>query len=360
MPANALEGFSFDVASILDEVLRQYLAGCQQRVLEQIQEIVSFRGHVRYQPVLYELMLDYPLRTAKALRPALCIALCRALGGTLEAALPSAAVLELFHNAFLVHDDIEDASLLRRGQPTLHQNHGVSVAINVGDGMLALTLGPLLDNTRLLGLGKALRVLEVVARMARESVEGQALELDWVRHEIWDLEDRDYRLMAYKKTCWYTFIAPALLGGIIGGATPYRASLLARFAALLGVAFQIQDDILNLAAEEETYGKEIDGDLAEGKRTLILLHMMRSAASHEREEARRILAQPRVDKTPSDIRRLRDLIATHRSIEYARGIALRYARCAELVFARTEPWLAPSVHVDFVRSLIGYVIHREC
>ena len=86
--------------------------------------------------MLFNLMLDYPLRDAKALRPALCIATCRALGGQLEEVLPSAAVLEFFHNAFLIHDDIEDQSELRRGAPTLHYAHGVPIAVNVGDAML--------------------------------------------------------------------------------------------------------------------------------------------------------------------------------------------------------------------------------
>ena len=127
--------------------------------------------------VLYNLVFDYPLREAKALRPALCIATCRMLGGSLEAVCNSATVIELFHNAFLIHDDIEDGSEKRRSGPTLHRVHGTPVAINVGDAMFALTLEPLLHNTRLLDLGRALRILQVIARMVRESAEGQAMEL---------------------------------------------------------------------------------------------------------------------------------------------------------------------------------------
>ena len=113
---------------------------------------------------LFDLILDYPLRGGKALRPTLSIATCRALGGRLEAVLPTAATLELYHNAFLIHDDIEDESLLRRGRPTLHVDHGIPIAINVGDAMLALSLQPLLDNVERVGLGPALRILRAVAR----------------------------------------------------------------------------------------------------------------------------------------------------------------------------------------------------
>src|SRR5690348_11362115 len=178
--------------------LPRYLTECRDLVGTEIRRIIPQN---RYAPVLYDLMLEYPLRVGKAFRPSLCIATCRMLGGRLQDVLPTATVLELYHNAFLIHDDIEDGSLMRRGYPTLHHAYGVAIAINVGDGLNALCLGPLLDNMRLLGLGKALRILEIIASMARESVEGQAIELDWVRHARWQLGDRDYVRMTYKKTC---------------------------------------------------------------------------------------------------------------------------------------------------------------
>jgi geranylgeranyl diphosphate synthase, type II len=238
-------------------ILEDYLTECRDLVLAEIREIIPSN---RYRTILYDLMLEYPLRLGKGFRPALCIATCRALGGRLQDVLQTAAVLELYHNAFLVHDDVEDGSLMRRGNPTLHQDYGVPIAVNVGDGMNALCLQPLLDNMNLLGMGKALRILQIVSRMTRESVEGQAMELDWVRRGRWGLRDREYCLMSYKKTCWYTFIAPMQVGGIVNGATPSQLALLRKYAVYVGVAFQIQDDVLNLTADER-YGKEIGGDL---------------------------------------------------------------------------------------------------
>ncbi len=135
----------------------------------------------------------------KALRPALSIAACLGLGGHLEAVLPTAATLELYHNAFLIHDDIEDESWWRRGKPTLHIDHGVPIAINVGDAMLSLSLQPLLDNVERVGLGPALRILRAVAKMTRLTVDGQALELDWVRSNRWRLNDADYLKMVELK-----------------------------------------------------------------------------------------------------------------------------------------------------------------
>ncbi|PTL79793.1 phosphoesterase [Vitiosangium sp. GDMCC 1.1324] len=351
---------------------------------------------------LYELMLEYPLREAKGLRPALCIATCRALGGTLEAALRPAAALELYHNAFLIHDDIEDESQLRRGHPTLHHLHGVPVAINVGDAMLALSLQPLLDNIGFIGLGPSLRILQAVARMARESAEGQALELEWIRRGQWALKDEDYVRMVEQKTCWYSFITPVTLGAIAARQDAQRTGQLAEFARCLGIAFQIQDDVLNLSGEVGAYGKEIGGDLWEGKRTLMLLHMMRHASAEERAEAERILALPRPgaqplprgptleplldelvtrgelthggrehlrralaesqppmkEKTPEQVRFLLELIHRHGSLDYARQSARTWLQRAEASFAACEGWLLPSEHRNLLQVLLTYVLQR--
>src|SRR5262245_65838620 len=115
------------------------------------------------------------------LRSSLCIAAARAFGAQRDDALQSAAAIELLHNAFLVHDDVEDQSDERRGQPTLHVLHGVPVAVNVGDALTLLGLRALIDNRATLGDRLALRVLEEAARMASETVEGQAMELGWRR-----------------------------------------------------------------------------------------------------------------------------------------------------------------------------------
>jgi geranylgeranyl diphosphate synthase type II len=382
------DGSRVDIAAYLREV--------RALVVDEIRRFVPRDG--AHDRVLYDLMMDYPLRDAKGLRPALCVATCRALGGSLEAVLPSAAVIELYHNAFLVHDDVEDGSELRRDAATLHRRHGVPIAVNVGDAMLALTLGPLLDNMRTLDMGRALRVLQVVSRMARESAEGQAVELDWIRHARWDLSDADYLRMVEKKTGWYSFIAPVWIGAIVAGAPSSRVDALVRFAERLGAAFQIQDDVLNLVADEGRYGKEITGDLWEGKHTLMLLHAMRSLTGAELARAQEALARARpatldeataarlrdtldalgargsLDadarreieralqtpgaRTEGDVRFLRDCIVRTGGIEHARAVALARAREAGHLLDACD-WLAPSVHRALLRALVDYVIERD-
>src|SRR5262249_26928210 len=216
-----------------------------------------------------------------------------ALGGPLDAVLPSAAVLELYHNAFLIHDDVEDGSERRRDALTLHRKHGVAIAVNVGDAMLAAALRPLLDNMRIVGMGKALRILQAVADMARESAEGQAIELDWVRRANWMVSDAAYLEMAEKKTRWGTFLSPIGIGAIVAAAPAACTDELIHFGRHVGTAFQIHDDVLNLQEGEGRYGKEFAGDLWEGKHTLILLHALRAASERDRDAACAILRKRR-------------------------------------------------------------------
>src|SRR6185312_12931044 len=288
LPPRASEGSWARSAS---ELLDDYLALCKEACDGEIDRL--YGPSERGSNGLYDLILDYPLRGGKALRPALSIATCLGLGGHREAILPTAATLELYHNAFLIHDDIEDESWWRRGKPTLHIDHGVPIAVNVGDAMLSLSLQPLLDNVERVGLGPALRILRAIAKMTRLTVDGQALELEWVRSNTWRLIDADYLKMVELKTSWYSFITPLQAGAIAAGAAPERMAPLESLGRHLGAAFQITDDLLNLRADPQEYGKEIGGDLWEGKRTLMLLHTLRCAEPQDQVRAVAILAKRR-------------------------------------------------------------------
>ncbi|MGE2728063.1 polyprenyl synthetase family protein [Mycolicibacterium vaccae] len=372
--------------------LDRYLGLCKQACDGEIARLFADEaGGLR------DLILDYPRRGGKALRPALSIALCLGLGGHLDAVLPTAATLELYHNAFLIHDDIEDESWWRRGKPTMHVDHGVPVAVNVGDAMLSLSLQPLLDNVDCVGLGPALRILRAVAHMTRKTVEGQAIELDWVRCNTWRLEDADYLKMVELKTSWYSFITPLQTGAIAAGEGPERMAPLEAFGRHLGAAFQITDDLLNLRADPQDYGKEIGGDLWEGKRTLMLLHALRCAEPAERERAVHILAKRRPHteddpgitgllgrlctrgelsragrdiitdflaqhsvsdtKTLDDVRWIHELMNRVGSLEYAREVAAQHARQAAAILDALD-WLPPSQHRDALTSLVDYVHGR--
>lgn len=375
--------------------LEGYLALCKEACDGEIQRLYGPADPGSHG--LYDLILDYPLRGGKALRPALSIATCLGLGGHLEAILPTAATLELYHNAFLIHDDIEDESWWRRGKPTLHIDHGVPIAVNVGDAMLSLSLQPLLDNVERVGLGPALRILRAIAKMTRMTVDGQAIELEWVRSNTWRLDDADYLTMVELKTSWYTFITPLQAGAIAAGAGPERMPPLESLGRHLGAAFQITDDLLNLRADPEEYGKEIGGDLWEGKRTLMLLHTLRCAEPRDQQRMVRILAKrrpapddelglselldrlaargelsqsgraeirarlqghhPSEPKSLKDIRWLYELMQAVGSLQHARDVAAEHARKAAAALAGLD-WLPPSRHRDLLAALVDYVHGR--
>src|SRR5687768_238333 len=159
-----------------DLFMKTILAEYAGHALNGIRHFIPDKEPRKY---LYQLVGDYPQRGGKGFRPGLCIATCKAFGGTLERVLYSAISLELFHNAFLVHDDIEDNSYYRRNKPTMHQYNNTAIAINVGDAMNALSLKPLLMNKAVLGPSLSMKVIGEVEHMVTQSVEGQAIELGW-------------------------------------------------------------------------------------------------------------------------------------------------------------------------------------
>jgi geranylgeranyl diphosphate synthase type II len=384
--------------ALTGEARDSYLQACRAEALAYIRGLIPEGDHSH---PAYRTVLEYPLRAAKGLRPALAIASCRALGGGLSAVTPTAAVLELLHNAFLVHDDVEDGSEMRRHEPTLSAQLGVPIAVHTGDTMLSLALGPLLDNMRLLDMGRALRILDLVSTMLRRTVEGQGVELTWIAEKRWDITPAEYVEMVTLKTAWYTFVAPLVCGALAADASSEICEDLKAFGIELGIAFQIRDDTLNLLARENDTGKESSGDLWEGKRTLILSHFFATASEAQRSFAKDVLARTRpvpVDhdpgaihldralaslaaegrldpaqvesvrtafawqrargfKTAPEIARLRGMLSP--AIKEASSVAEDFARRAKTRWASLRPLMSDSTHRDMIESILDYTIARE-
>lgn len=352
------------------------LSCCRAAIVSKIGEYLESRAAApgAYRS-LYALLRDYPFRVGKMLRPTMCISAARAVGAPGHSALTVATALELYHNAFLIHDDIEDGSESRRGEDTLHRRVGIARAINAGDATNVMSVGLLLENLAVAGVAKALHVLHEIEMMARQSAEGQAMELDWVATNAARLDDEDYFVMCAKKTCWYSFITPLRTGLIVGwrlgGDDALRPALeaITTFGLVLGTAFQIQDDLLNLQGEVAAYGKEIGGDLYEGKRTLMLNHVLR----HSPEAGRilEILALPREAKEPAHVQFVHAQMLACGSIEHGWQVARAYAaRAAELFGAMhflqpetplraDEAWPCDVADARFLRHLVNYVIYRN-
>jgi geranylgeranyl diphosphate synthase type II len=306
---------------------------------------------------LYELLADYPQRAGKMMRPSICIATARAFGSSPTDAVRSAVAIELLHNAMLVHDDIQDGSALRRGSPTLHMLHGVPLAINAGDALFLLSLRPLLDNVGLVGGLLGLRILREMETVAWHSLEGQAIELGWIRENVLELGDADYLTMVLKKTCWLATIHPSRIGALIGSRGTINLEPFIRFGFFLGAAFQIQDDLLNLAPDPR-YGKELNGDLLEGKRSLLLVHAYRHCSPAERTRLTKLFLRPREKRTEQDVTWVLSLMATYGSVEYVRQFAHALAGAALNEFASIYGDLPPSRDKAFIHGLATWIFRR--
>lgn len=311
------------------------------------------------QRYLYDLLLDYPLRGGKMLRSSLCIAVCRAFGGTLDEVLDSAVALEMLHNAFLIHDDIEDESVQRRGRPSLHQEHGTALALNAGDALSLLSMEPLARNCDVLGPGLAWEILRETYSVAQRTVEGQALELGWRQENAANLTAEDYLRMVLKKTGWYTAILPCRVGAMIGCRSAVHPSFAVAFGFYLGAVFQIRDDILNLVGSAGDHGKQPADDILEGKRTLMLIHLLQSLNEQGREKLLQILRLPRDERTPRQVSWILQQMDTQGSIEFARSCADELAQAALCEFDATFGALPPSEDKRFIEALVSYMTERE-
>lgn len=308
---------------------------------------------------LYNLVPEYPLRPGKGLRPGLCIATCRAFGGDLLDILASAAAIELYHNAFLVHDDVEDASEHRRGYPTLNASHGVPIAVNVGDALNVLSIAPLMDNMQRLGPQVTFAVFREIQHMVRESVEGQAIELGWVHDNVMDLAPRDYLRMTLKKTCWYTCMHPCRIGALVAMRGAIDLDVFNEFGYLMGAAFQIQDDLLNLVGDVDRYGKEHAGDIWEGKRTLMLIHVAAALPAVGRTRLHEFLATPRTLRRAEDVEWVLEEMHARGSIEFARGCAHELALAAAERFDVCYGDLPEGQDKRLIFEIVRYMVDRD-
>jgi len=307
---------------------------------------------------LYDLVREYPTRPAKFIRPALCLAACEAFGGSSTDSLGPAVAIELLHNAFLVHDDIADGSLLRRGDETLHARHGIGLAVNAGDALAVLANRVLRQSLDRYRATLADRVAREFEAMLLRTVEGQAIELGWRRDAVLDLTPEDYLDLIMRKTCWYTTIHPLRVGALVGSGGAADVSEMIRFGFYLGAAFQIRDDLLNLVGDEDVYGKEILGDLHEGKRTLMLIHLLGSAEGADRAVLVDYLRVERDERSDDLVAEVRSMMDRYGSIDFAADYATGIADAAFDAFEEAFAGTRQGDAYAFIRALIPYMLER--
>ncbi len=200
----------------------------------------------------------------KRIRPMMVILSCEAFGGKMENALDAAVAIEILHNFTLVHDDIMDNADTRRGEETVHKKWDISTAILAGDGLLGLSYRSLLKT-------KSPRIADI-AKVFTEGMidvcEGQSYDKEFELRN--DVSIDEYIMMIGMKTSRLLETC-AVIGAHIAEASPEQADAMKNYAENLGLAFQLQDDLLDITADEKEFGKKIGGDVREGKKTYLLL-----------------------------------------------------------------------------------------
>lgn len=243
--------------SKVDSHLREYL---QEETMRAVHSHLKTRyPHTLYEPVNY-IMSD----GGKRIRPLLLILSSETFGGNIEKSLDAAIAIEILHNFTLVHDDIMDNADTRRGKQTIHKKWNVNTAILVGDELIALSYRSILKT-------KSNRIAELLSAFTdgvNEVCEGQALDKEFEVSD--DVSIDDYLVMIRKKTA-ELLKTSAIIGAIIADANKEQIELISTYSENIGIAFQIQDDLLDVIADENEFGKKNGGDILEKKKTYLYL-----------------------------------------------------------------------------------------
>jgi geranylgeranyl diphosphate synthase type I len=292
-----------------------------------------------------------PNQVGKLLRPGLCLLACESVGGDWRVALPAAAALELMHNFTLIHDDIEDEDRERRGMPTVWHVWGKPQAVNTGDAMHVLARLSLLGlEHKGVSLDKVLRAARLLDAACLCVCEGQYLDISY--EERLDIGIEDYLEMIGGKTA-ALFSCSLEIGSLLGTSNESTINHMAEFGRSLGMAFQIQDDILGIWGQNKVTGKPTTSDIRKKKKTLPVIYGIHEAASWQKAQLLRIYRQKTVQQ--SDVALVLRILDSVGAQQYARAVANRY--CEEALQEVKKADISLSSRDEFA-SLTEFIIGR--
>jgi len=294
----------------------------REKVDKAIAEILA-NGY--YEPLLKG-MQRYPFAGGKRWRPIFAMLTADCIGGAGDRAMLFGIALELIHNFTLVHDDIMDMAETRRkikcihADKTIHpdEHYRLAYAIDVGDALFAKGF-EVLEQVKASD-GVVRRLLRETAKMVLGIAEGQQMDMDFAQR--YNITEQEYFKMIEKKTA-LMFRTAAMGGAIIAEGTEQQIESCAEFGRLVGIGFQIADDIIDLLGNPEVTGKPRGGDIKEGKRTLIIVHALENASESQRKKIVEVLGNRFV--TPQQIEECIEVLKSIGSIKYAERIAVEFS-----------------------------------
>ena len=306
-----------------------------------------------------EMMSVYPRRMGKYFRPSMVIMTGEALGISPDKLLITAAAQQLSEEWILMHDDIEDDSQSRRGGETLHNIYSKELAINSGDAIHALMWRMLQLNRKVIGDEKTFQVMEEFSKMLNRTVLGQTIEIKWGQENKQNLSDEDILLILEGKTGYYTVAGPMRLGAIIAGATKKQLEKIYHYGKLTGCLFQIKDDMLDLTSDFQGLKQQTGNDIYEGKRTIMLAHLMRTVSGSDKKILDEILKKNRFNKTEDEIKWVISKMSEYGSFNHATALMKNFASEAEIYFKKEMSFLKYKPSRDYLEYLPQFLLNRD-
>jgi len=303
-----------------------------------------------------EPLWEFLERGGKRWRPSLFLLVCEALGGNPEEFLDFAIIPEVVHNGTLITDDVEDQSDFRRGKPCTYKMFGTDIAINLGNAMYYLPLLTIIKNRDKLSADKRSKIYEIYVQEMINLSLGQATDIAWHKGlaNADEIPEDQYLQMCLYKTGTLARMA-AKMAAVLAGASDKVVEEMGKFAGAIGVAFQIQDDILDLVGEEFAEKKGgLGKDITEGKRTLMLIHALKKAKPADKKRLLEIINMHTTDQNLKN--EAINIIKKYGSIDYAK----EYARTmVKENWTKIERRLPPSEAKEKLRSFANYLIERK-
>jgi len=341
-------------AKLVNETIEKHIP---RRLNEET--IKNFCGKSRFQwdldalnRTICEPFWDLLDRGGKRWRPALLLIVYEALGGNSKDVIDFAIIPEVIHNGTLIVDDVEDDSEFRRGKPCIHRIYGTDIAINVGNTLYYLPLITIIKDNKL-DVKTKIKIYETYIQEMIKLSFGQAMDIAWHKGLSRNVSEEQYMQMCALKTGTLARMA-AKIGAILAGAEDEIVEKIGRFAEAIGVAFQIQDDILNIIGEESKYGKEIGGDITEGKRTLMVIYTLRKASPPDRDRLLEILDMHTRNKRL--ISEAISIMKKYDAINYAKKVS---RRLVEEAWNEIDKILPESEAKNALRALAEFLIERD-
>ncbi len=297
---------------------------------EKIDKLLKEEIPLNKEDYLSEAIWHHLSTGGKRIRPAICLITCEELGGNPENAVHFAMAIEILHNMFLLHDDIEDGDTIRRDQPTVWVKFGIANAINTGDYLLAIAYRSILSSPSPIEI--KMQLLDIFTMTYARTVEGQALDINARAAENFTVEK--YMKIVELKTGYY--LACGMAGGVaLSENSSANINAIWELGKNMGPAFQIKDDLIDLTMGKGR-GGVIGSDISEGKASFPYAYTMEMSSPDEKDVLRSIMAKEREDTTEDDIKKTLDLYKKHNALEYSQNYAERLIEGAYKTIDRVD------------------------